>query len=163
MQAPLPQEGGGRRQKGKQIQPKAATTCHVVSCRVMSCHVVSCHVVSCRVMSCHVVLCRVMSCHVVSCRVMSCRVVPCRVMSRHVNPLDRTKPRKLEETEPNPVQKLKPAIETIILRTVTRITSPKENSNVNRLKHRKPQVTKSFTPFQMILDGWSCSLLLVVP
>ena len=109
-----------RRLMSCQVVSCRVMLCQVVSCRVMSRHVVSSRVASCHVVSCHVVSCRVMSCHVVSCRVVSCRVVSChvvscRVMSCHVNPLDRTKPGKLEETEPNPVQKLKP-IETIILR-----------------------------------------------
>ena len=37
----------------------------------------------------------------------------------------------------------------------------KEDTNVNHLRHRKSQVIKSYTPFQMIQTGWSCPMLLV--
>ena len=83
-----------------------------------------------------------------------------------VNPLDWTKPRKLEVTQRVTLQSpLDPlfskdtcTVSNLTSSTVSRLTSSKGDPNVNCLKHRGPEVTEPLYPFQKILTSYHSTL-----
>ena len=77
----------------------------------------------------------------------------CFMWCHAVNPLDWTKPRKLEETQRVTLQSPLNPLFSEDTRKAVKPTNSKRDPNVNSLKHKRPEVTHLLYPFQRILPA----------